>query len=167
MGADITRILVPVDFSPHSDAAVAYGARLAARLNATIHLLHVVEDPFLTGAWSADLYIPDVGRMIESAVTSARQRLETIVPVAGAHGAPVTADVVVGAPSKAIPDYAETNGFDLILMGTHGRTGLTHALLGSVAERVLRHAPCAVLTLKGPPKPSAPTRPLFNEAVVV
>jgi nucleotide-binding universal stress UspA family protein len=167
MAADIARILVPVDFSPHSDAAVAYGARLAARLNATIQLLHVVEDPFLTGAWSAELYIPDVGRMIDSAVINARHRLDELLPAASAHGAPVSTDVVVGAPSRAIPDYAETNGFDLILMGTHGRTGLTHALLGSVAERVLRHAPCAVLTLKGPPKPAAPTRPLFNEAVIV
>jgi nucleotide-binding universal stress UspA family protein len=137
MCADITRILVPVDFSPQSDAAVAYGARLAARLGATLELLHVVEDPFLTGAWSADIYVPDVGRMMESAVAAARPRLDALVPAAAGHGAAVTVSVVMGAPSRAIPDYAATNGFDLILMGTHGRTGLSHAVLGSVAERVL------------------------------
>jgi nucleotide-binding universal stress UspA family protein len=147
MNATIRRILVPVDFSPHSDRAVSYATGLATRLDASIELLHVVEDPFLAAAWNPDIYIPDVTQTLTSLSDDAQAQLAIARAGVRAQGIPASGVVRRGAPAKTIVEHAGTDHFDLIVMGTHGRTGLSHALLGSVAERVLRHASCPVLTV--------------------
>jgi len=150
MSETITRILVPTDFSPHSDAALEYAVALARRLDATIGLLHVVDDPFLSGAWSPDAFVPNATEFLADLVADARRRVDDSVARIAAQGIPTDAAVVTGPPVRMIVEHARTGEFDLIVMGTHGRTGLAHAVLGSVAERVLRSAPCAVLSVKEP-----------------
>ena len=149
MTETITRILVPVDFSPHADRAFRYAATLAHRLGAKLALLHVVEDPFLTGAWTSEVYVPNVPELLENLIGAAKRQLATLQESAAAMG--LTAEITVttgGRPSQTIVDHAKDGGFDLIVMGTHGRTGLSHVVMGSIAERVLRKAPCPVLTVK-------------------
>ena len=145
----ITRILVPVDFSADSQRALEYAARLAARLGASIELLHVIDDSFLTGPWSAELHVPNASDFLGRLKTEAALRLGDLQAPLSGSGIPATVAVDQGQPARVIAEHAANGGFDLIAMGTHGRTGLSHILLGSVAERVVRLAPCRVLTLRG------------------
>ena len=147
MNSNIRSILVPVDFSLYADHAVAYAAGLAKKLNASIELLHIVEDPVLAGAWGTEIYVPDLTGLLAAVATEAETRLA--VTVTGLRGQGLAAGSAVrhGVPQQTIVEHATAGHFDLVIMGSHGRTGLSHAVLGSVAERVLRHAPCAVLTI--------------------
>jgi universal stress protein A len=146
MTESITRILVPVDFSAHSDRALRYAARLAGQLGASVELLHVVENiPY--GAFS-EVYVPNIPDLMQEMVNDGVQRLTSLKTARFPHGADVETIVFVGHPASAIVDHARAGGFDLIVMGTHGRTGLSHIFLGSVAEQVVRAAPCAVLTVR-------------------
>ena len=146
MTESITRLVVPVDFSPHSEKAVRYAATLAGRFGATVELLHVVEDPYRTGAWTPDVYTPIIPEILDNLVKDAHRRLEVMKTVAGAGGTEVQTTVIVGRPAPAIIEKSAE--CDLMVMGTHGRTGLSHVMLGSVAERVVRHAACPVLTVR-------------------
>ena len=148
MTSTITRILVPTDFSACSDTAIHYAADLAAHFRASLDVIHVVEDPFLSGAWSAEAFIAGADNLLEEVTESARIRLASVAASLAARGVAVEIAVVTGPPAAAIVDHAGDGRFDLIVMGTHGRTGLSHVVLGSVAERVQRTAPCAVLTVK-------------------
>ena len=143
----ISRILVPVDFSPHAERAFSYATTLALRLGAKLSLLHVVEDPFVTGAWSAEIYVPNVPELLDKVIKGAEGHLATLKESAAAAGVTADTTVITGRPAHAIVEHAKEGGFDLIVIGTHGRTGLSHALMGSVAERVVRRAPCPVLTM--------------------
>ena len=143
----ITTILVPVDFSPHADRALRYATTLAQRLGAKLALLHVVEDPFVSGAWSAEVSLPNVPELLETLIKGAESRLATLKASAAALGLAAETAVTTGRPAPAIVAHAKQCGVDLIVMGTHGRTGLSHVVMGSVAERVVRTAPCPVLTL--------------------
>lgn len=143
-----TRILVATDFGPHSDAAVDYAADLTRRLNATLEVVHVVDDPLLSGAWSSEVVVPNLQEVIDQLVVNAKARLTVVTGRLAVTGLSATAAVVAGIPAAAIVDHARAGKFDLIVMGTHGRTGFSHLVIGSVAERVLRTAPCAVLTVK-------------------
>jgi universal stress protein A len=147
----IRRVLVPVDFSPYSDEAVAYATGLAKRLDASIELLHVVEDPYLTGTWSPDVYVPDAIASLESLARDAHDRLTVATAAIRVQGVTATASVRKGSAPRTIVEHATVENVDLIVLGTHGRTGLAHVLLGSVAERVVRLAPCPVLTVKATP----------------
>jgi len=149
MAENITRILVPVDFSVHADRALAYATTLAARVGATLAFLHVVEDPIATGAWSSEIYVPNQQELWEQLLESARQRVEQLRVAAGANGVATEATVLVGQPARTIVEQARTGGFDLVVMATHGRTGFSHLLMGSVAEQVVRRATCPVLTIRG------------------
>ena len=148
----ITRILVPTDFSEASDAALAEARDLAATLGASIRIVHVFDDPYVTSAMSADgqMFLPPDLRasLMKDADARLRQRLDAAVsPDRGEECALVT-----GPVAASIVEEAQTSGADLILMATHGRGGVSHLLLGSVAERVVRTAPCPVLTVR--PQPS-------------
>jgi universal stress protein A len=132
--------LVPLDFSPAADLALEYAIALAKKLQARLTLLHIV-------------YLP---RMIEVDITSYQEQMMAAskeamatrlkgVQDAGVEGAVVT---VHGVPFREIIETAQNRGVDLIIMGTHGRTGLQHAILGSVAEKVVRLAPCPVLVVR-------------------
>jgi universal stress protein A len=147
MTESITRILVAVDFSAHSDRALRYAAKLAGQVAASVELLHVVED--ITYGASSEVYVPNVPDLMQELVNEAVPRLTSLKAALFAHGADVETAVFVGRPSSTIVDRARAGGFDLIVMGTHGRTGLSHMFMGSVAERVVRTAPCAVLTVRG------------------
>jgi nucleotide-binding universal stress UspA family protein len=147
MAETITKILVPVDFSPHADRAFGYATTLATRFHAALGLVHVVEDPFVTGAWNAEVYVPNVPELLEALTAGAEQQLTTLGQSAVALGLTAETAVITGRPAHAILEHAKAGGFDLIVMGTHGRTGLSHVVMGSVAERVVRKAPCPVLVV--------------------
>jgi nucleotide-binding universal stress UspA family protein len=159
MADTITKILVPVDFSPHAERAFHYAKTLAHRLGATLALLHVVEDPFVTGAWSPEVYVPNVPELLENLISGAERQLATLKESSAALGLTAETAVITGRPANAIVEHAKDGGFDLIVMGTHGRTGLSHVVMGSVAERVVRKAPCPVLTMRAAEAAAAATKP--------
>jgi universal stress protein A len=140
----ITRILVPTDFSPHADAAYAYARELARLTNAAIHLVSVVENPMAAGMWSAELYTAQIAGLQVNLVRDAEERLRRSVTPPDDK---VTTEVRTGQAAGEILAVARERDIDLIVMGTRGRTGLAHVVMGSVAERVVRLAPCPVLTL--------------------
>jgi nucleotide-binding universal stress UspA family protein len=149
MTRTVTRILVPTDFSEPSDSALEYATTLAADLGASLHLLHVFEDPYLTGgAFAAEMYAPVSPDLREQLFEEAKEHLRERVEALGDEHVQTTAEVYAGPTAKAIADYAASENIDLIVIGTHGRGGMAHLLLGSVAERVVRTAPCPVLTVR-------------------
>jgi nucleotide-binding universal stress UspA family protein len=148
MTESITRILVPVDFSAHSEKAVRYAKTLGHALRAQVTLLHVVQDPFVTGAGQAEAFVPNMPELLNEMLKTAYAQMAELEGRLLAQGFTVQSAVIKGVPAREIVEYARTGAFNLIVMGTHGRTGLSHALLGSIAERVVQKAPCAVLTVR-------------------
>jgi nucleotide-binding universal stress UspA family protein len=146
----IRRILVPTDFSAASDAALNYARSLASDFGASINLVHVFEDPFASGAFLGDGIIAMPLDVRQSMETAAREQLAAR-HAAHAGKLPLSStDLLTGSPAKRIVDHAEETSADLIVMGTHGRSGFDHLLLGSVAEKVVRAARCPVLTARDP-----------------
>ena len=145
----IARIVVPVDFSAHADHAIDYAVMLGKQFGACVELFHVVEDPFGSGGWGSEVYMSDLDGLRQRAMEEARTHLEARRATITAAGFPLVATVRMGHVAQTIVDYAKDMGADLIVMGTHGRTGLAHFIIGSVAERVVRLAPCPVLTVGG------------------
>ena len=143
-----TRILVPTDFSPPSHAALEYARLLAAKFGASLHLLHVVDDPTASSAYVADGYAPDSDELREKLLGEARQRLASLLTHAERDSCETTTEAIIGVPATTIADYAGCARTSLIVMGTHGGTGLAHLLMGSVAEQVVRTAQCPVLTVR-------------------
>lgn len=143
----IARILVPVDFSTHADRAIEYAVTLGKHFGACVELFHVVEDPFGSGGWGSEVYMSDLDGLRERALEEAKVRLEACRSSIQAGPFSVVATVRMGHVAQTIVDYAKNAAADLIVMGTHGRTGLAHFIIGSVAERVVRLAPCPVLTV--------------------
>jgi nucleotide-binding universal stress UspA family protein len=122
---------------------------LAERLGASIHLLHVLEDPYATAAYATEVYgylPPDIK---ETWQHDAEAHMETVMTTEERIRFRTTTAVVFGPPAKAIVEHADAAGHDLIVMGTHGRGAVAHLFLGSVAERVVRTAHCPVLTVRG------------------
>lgn len=144
---NLKTILVPSDFSECSDAALRYGLELARRFDARLHLLHVVQDP-LTQPWAAEGFSAPLFEVVDKWQREARERLKLSVPEADAGR--VTISATIAWPFAEILRYATDNDVDLIVMGTHGRGGVSHMLLGSIAEKVIRRAPCPVLTVRHP-----------------
>ena len=144
---NLKTILVPSDFSECSDAALRYGLELARRFDAELHLLHVVQDP-ATQPWAAEGLSVPLFEAVDQWQKDARQRLINAVPAGDMRR--VTAVTTVATPCQEILRYAADENVDLIVMGTHGRGGVSHMLLGSIAERVVRRAPCPVLTVRSP-----------------
>ena len=143
-----THILVPTDFSEPSDAALDYARTLAASFGSAVHLLHVVEAPFVTGPLGTPVFVAEGLTVHGQLFEEAKGRLEKLVTAADRSRGNVTTDVIVGTSARTILDYALDHGMDLIVMGTHGRGGMAHLLMGSVAEKVVRSAPCPVLTVR-------------------
>jgi nucleotide-binding universal stress UspA family protein len=140
-------ILVPTDFSECSNAAVRYGFALAENFGASVHLLNVVQDPYLL-PWAAESFTVPIPDILKDWEREAKRQLTECVPVGTAVKA--LAATRVGSPDREIVRYAAENEIDLIVIGTHGRGALGHMLLGSVAERVVRTAPCGVLAVRHP-----------------
>jgi nucleotide-binding universal stress UspA family protein len=166
MTESLNRILVPVDFSPHSERAIRYATTLANKFGARVTLLHVVEDPFVTGAWQAEAFVPNIPELLNELIKGANAHMSELKKDLAAHGFVVEPIVITGQPTRAIVEHAVTGAYDLIVMGTHGRTGLSHALLGSVAERVVQKAPCPVLTVRAPIAAEAKAEPATVHAAV-
>ena len=134
------RVVVPVDFSPESLAAIDVGLQVVSN-PADLHVVHVVID--LTPLEAGEVWgVVDPQARIEQMAKILREKL------ADAKYASVQQAVVMGEPGHAIADYAQEKGADLIVIPSHGRTGLTRLLIGSVAERVVRLAHCPVLVLR-------------------
>jgi len=141
----LKRILVPTDFGEVADAALTYGRELARTFGANLDVLHVADNVFARSI-GIEGYVstfPEVQRDIEE---TARIQLDRLVgdedrALLGARAVIRTSN----SPASAIVAYSRDANVDLIVMGTHGRSGLAHALLGSIAERVVQHAPCPVL----------------------
>ena len=144
------RVLVPVDFSEYTDHAVAYAMDLASTLGARVILLHVIQSP-PWGGIAMDGTLPHAYstflQHLEAEVAHNMQAYVQRVTAAGLVGDMV---VVHGVPFHEILETARIQQVDLIVMGTHGRTGLHHVLLGSVAEKVVHLAPCPVLVVRQP-----------------
>jgi nucleotide-binding universal stress UspA family protein len=142
------KILVPIDFSPHADAAIAAALSLAKHYDASLTLLHVFEPVALAmpegSGFYASAQIADAVREIDKTLGHKRDE------VSAKAGKAVEALQRSGSPAHEIVEFAKSHSFDLIVVGTHGRTGLAHMLIGSVAERVVRSAHCAVLTVHAP-----------------
>ena len=137
----ISRILVPTDFSESSDAALEFARAIAERVGASIHLLHVLNEPLLAEGLAAEAFSRTTPSFERSVLDAAKADLS------GRADGAASAEVVFGHPAD-IGAYASKLGADLIVMGTRGRTGIAHLFLGSVAETVVRSAPCPVLTVR-------------------
>ena len=140
-------ILVPVDFSACSKLAVDYAVMLAAKLDAKLHLLNVVSFPIST--------VPEVAvsipqNIIDSILAENRTALDKLADTCRTKATVGEALIRIGDPRDEILHTTESLHADLIVMGTHGRRGLRRALLGSVAELVVRTATCPVVTVRGP-----------------
>ena len=141
------QILCPVDFSDFSDYAMRYAALLAQKFEARLTLLHVVA-PILVPL-PGDALVPPMRQADLADIADAcRERLTRTAGDLAEKGIAVACRVTNGAPYLEILRMAEEMHADMIVMGTHGRSGLVHLMIGSVAERVVRKAPCAVLTVK-------------------
>lgn len=149
MSLAFRKILVPTDFNETAETALHYAKALARQFDAALHVLHVCEDPMLLSGRTALTSRPAVNVNEEAAAL--RERLKGLVAADPARPLKTEVHVVVGQPTgAAIARYALEGEFELIVMGTHGRGPFTHALMGSVAEKVVRTAPCPVLTIRHP-----------------
>jgi nucleotide-binding universal stress UspA family protein len=144
-----SNILVPIDFEQTSEHALGYARDLAGKLGADLHVLHVVNDLFALSAGTEGTLteMPQLQKRIEE---NARERIGDLITeehrTAGVKAVIVTSSM----PANAIVTYARDNRIDLIVMGSHGRGAAPASMIGSVAERVVRTAPCPVLTLRNP-----------------
>ena len=147
-----TKILVPTDFSDGSHLALERALDLRQQFGAKIVLLHVYQIPisYPNGyVFTADI-LGSIEQAARGQMLKEKERAEGRArELAGGAAVPaIEAKLMIGAPALAIIEEAQKDGFDLIVMGTHGHTGLKHLLIGSVAERVVRSAPCPVLTIR-------------------
>jgi nucleotide-binding universal stress UspA family protein len=149
---ELRRILIPTDFSPHARAALALGAEIARRFDASVLLLHAYPLPVIT---LPEGFVPVSAQALAEALTQMRSALDQQRAELKTHGVrEVETLIVEGAAAAEIVRVAGERKMDLVVMGTHGRGAFAHALLGSVAERVVRKAPCPVLTTHADKEPA-------------
>ncbi len=140
------KILVPIDFSEYTDDILAYAREIAQKFGSSIHLMHIIPN--------MDYFTPYESFIAAENMVTVQKGIEGEVAkdmeeVAGKlAGIATTSAVRTGVAFVEIIDYVRSEGIDLIIMGTHGRGGLEHILIGSVAEKVVRKAPCPVLTIR-------------------
>lgn len=145
----LRKILFATDLSEPAGHAQKYACSLAEQFGAELHVLSVIQDVALV---SPDPNVPWVipASSLEEVQKSLEQSLAQVPDPAWSAGKSVVRVIRTGAPYAEIVEYAKEAGIDLIVIGTHGRSGILHALLGSVAEKIVRKSPCPVLTV--PPK---------------
>jgi nucleotide-binding universal stress UspA family protein len=144
---EIRKILAPTDFSTHAAQAVRYACGLAERLGAELHLLHVLAEVLPSGPDPLLMPVlpPEYYRETEE---QSRVALAELFDPAWGHPRAIESAVRWDSPVEGVVEYARDRAIDLIVIATHGRTGLSHVLLGSVAERIVREAPCPVLIIR-------------------
>ena len=143
--AAIKHVLMATDFSEASEHALELAKTFAQTFDAKLHLLHVIPDPYAQ-PWSVEASGSAIPDLLAQWEREAGARLEELKPT----GVEANAVVRVGNPFHEIVEYAKDAGVDLVVIGTHGRGAIGHMLLGSVAEKVVRKAPCPVLTTRHP-----------------
>jgi nucleotide-binding universal stress UspA family protein len=143
-GPAINRVLAPVDLSDQSELVLNHAAALSESYAAPLDLLHVVEEAAYPNVYGLDPLAPSAPNVQDRA----REALETLASELDLRTDPVNVHVLAGNAARDIVEFAEDQVADLIVMATHGRTGLERFLIGSVAEKVVRRAPCPVFTLK-------------------
>lgn len=146
----LKNVVVATDFSEPSNAALNYGRELARTFGASLRVVHVIENVFATAVGVEGYFanLPELQNEIEEAA-----RKQLAAAITDDDRRELNAEPVLltsSTPALSIVSYAKESAADLLVMGTHGRGGLAHALLGSVAERVVRTAPCPVLTVRHP-----------------
>ncbi len=145
----LQRVLCPTDFSEFSDKSIQYGCELARAFGAELHLLHVMQDYNVLAPATGESFAVFTDWLPQ--MTSLAQ--EKMAKMPGPNWEPpmkVVRSTSVGGAIDEIVKYAKEHDIDLIVQSTHGRTGLKHFLMGSVAESVVRYAPCPVLTVRHP-----------------
>lgn len=140
----LKQILVPVDFSECSRKALRYALALASQFGGAIRLIHVIEAAYVMGDFGA----ADYAALEAELKTEAEKQLSGLAESEIGSTVPCTTTLCNGRPATEIAEAAREFEADLVVIATHGRTGLKHVLLGSVAENVVRHAPCPVLTVR-------------------
>jgi len=142
----LQKILLPTDFSKYSAASTKYACELAAKFDAELHLLHTLETHLAsTPNFGFGLDLP---KYVSESKAAAEKSLAGILDPKWSEARTVVKAMVEGSPKTEIIAYARKHQIDLIVLSTHGRTGLAHVLMGSVAESVVRTAPCPVLTVR-------------------
>ena len=142
----LKRVLVPTDFSESAHHALTYGTSFAREYKAHLVLLHVVEN--LTVGYASDLFPVPMAEVFQEISGYARAELAKLATEVRERGVEVEDQVVQGKPSAEIVRFAEEQAIDMIVLGTHGKGMLDQALFGSTTERVVRRAPCPVLTVR-------------------
>jgi nucleotide-binding universal stress UspA family protein len=145
----LKNVLVPTDFSETSGVALRYGKALAQAFGASLHVLHVVQEPFAQ-PWAVEAYGFSLASLQEEWVKEAKTRMAATL--ADDERAQLNAQMTttLGHPVVEILKYATDHQIDLIVLGVRGRGPLNQIMMGSVAERVVRKAPCPVLTVRHP-----------------
>lgn len=139
----LTKILFPTDFSSFADHALSYAVAMAQEFDATLYMLYVEELlPYVPH--DPDRKFPDADAVAQQADKAMK------AAVGGDAVVTVKRFIARGFPADEIVSFARNNGIDLIVMSTHGRTGLKHVLLGSTTEKIVRMAPCPVLSIRHP-----------------
>jgi nucleotide-binding universal stress UspA family protein len=146
-GFDVKTILVPTDFSADAQTAMDHAVALAKAFNAKIIVLHVIET--FTYTMTEALQVVNVYQLVKTAVEPVLEQTVQDLQKERVTASPL---LVQGTADQEIVAQAKQAGADLIVMGTHGRRGVSHAFMGSVAERVVRTASCPVLTVRTPEK---------------
>lgn len=157
-GLAYDRILVPIDFSEHSKRTLSYATKTATRHNSTIYLLHVFQIPdyVVTPYARRRQNSAEVQSQLDIAEQEARENLEAFAQELSNQGIKVQPHLRVGYPFDEIVLMANHFDVDLIIIGSHGRGGISRLLVGSTAERVVEHAPCPVLVVKEPRRRTRP-----------
>jgi nucleotide-binding universal stress UspA family protein len=143
----LDRILVPTDLSEFSKHAMRYGCEFANRFDAELHLLNIVQD-VVAMVPEPGMAFPAPGEYLQELQQASTKALAELPDPTWLRGVNVVRHVRIGTPFLEIVRYAKETGIDLIVIGTHGRSGLAHVLLGSTAEKVVRKAHCPVLTVR-------------------
>lgn len=142
------KILWPTDFSVLANQAAQYAQGFRDVFGAELHVLHVALPPFVPDVTAMTASDPMLAISVDELMKSSREYLSSQAKTLFPDGPAPTLDVRIGSPWMSVCEYARDKLIDLIVIGTHGRTGLKHVLIGSTAERIVQHAECPVLVIK-------------------
>lgn len=148
----IQNILVPTDFSAGSDEALHYAFDLAVDLGATLHIVHVLENPFAPGAFM-EMYTPPPAEYFVDMERRAEEKLRALLTPEQQARVRAVLMTRLGVPGAEILDrLKEAPTIDLVVMATHGRGGVARLVMGSVTDKIIRSSPCPVLTIREHPR---------------